>query len=469
MDRKTKSLLKKLGSDDAKIRYDAVMALGKTGNTELIERLDKVANLDNNMKVRDLASKAVRTLEILEKRRRDQERQQMEVEEEGEDGGLVWRPLMKDKLFDEQRQFNIEAGNDDWDYVRAKKLEKELTVEQMRQREEYLRHQAEAAELARQRRRRPFRIFLILVTMFMCVVGVFAIWYMLNVESPPDSRTAALEDMRTLLQEQSEIVAAYQTQLGTAGAVNCTALSAIHTPERPRWIELVITSESVEDVAGVMERTADDLNRIDDTLLSGLDITLTEMDLIHASLLSIEDTVQTVCSGRESLEREQWDRLAAQFNINDLLLIAEQSALSAESTIAQAFPPTDRAQALAAMQQIIGNQQAIILNYEAQLATDPLNCPALTAVTVSTPPGWATSVSASDGMLDGLELVVEAINSIEVNLRTIQQAALVACEGRVTLAQAEWSAYNDAVQLKNESFTLADSASAAVFAADSGS
>ena len=84
MDRKTKKLVDQLQSDDPKERYLAVVALAKLKDLEVLPHIDKLATLDSDKRVRDMAYKAVRMLEILQKEQEDTDlrRQIMEIDEQ---------------------------------------------------------------------------------------------------------------------------------------------------------------------------------------------------------------------------------------------------------------------------------------------------------------------------------------------------------------------------------------------------
>lgn len=82
VDRKTKQLVKQLESDDPKERYIAVAELAKNKVVGAYPLIDKLATLDPDKRVRDMAYKAVRMLNILRNQMEEEElrRQIMEVD-----------------------------------------------------------------------------------------------------------------------------------------------------------------------------------------------------------------------------------------------------------------------------------------------------------------------------------------------------------------------------------------------------
>jgi hypothetical protein len=84
VDRKTKQLVKQLESEDPRERYLAAGELAKRRAVETLSVLDRVATLDANPKVRDMAYKAVRFLTVL-KDEMDQEELRRRIEEQDAD------------------------------------------------------------------------------------------------------------------------------------------------------------------------------------------------------------------------------------------------------------------------------------------------------------------------------------------------------------------------------------------------
>ncbi|MBZ0308808.1 MAG: HEAT repeat domain-containing protein, partial [Anaerolineae bacterium] len=117
MDRKTRKLLKRLQHKDPKARYEAVLALGKTGNTELIEALDKVATLDEHAKVRELAGKAVRTLNTLQQREEAKKKAALKAQMSQEK--FDWPTLAQERML---KQRDLTLTDEEWNY--EKRLQK---------------------------------------------------------------------------------------------------------------------------------------------------------------------------------------------------------------------------------------------------------------------------------------------------------------------------------------------------------
>ena len=329
MDRNTKKLLKQLESEKPKERYQAVLELGKTGDTDLIDPLDKVANLDENPKVRELASKAVRTLEILQKRRLTREHVAQEIKEEGEDQGIEWPELMKDKMMDERR---LTAAEDfeEFDYVEAKRNELERKKAKAAKRE--AERQAEIDKIHARNRR--FRM-VIWVALAVAIVGLFiAAWYVTTVEPPPDTRQATLIDLQDWVRDQQAAVLAYEDEF-RKDPLECASLRSVITPARPKWTELLTVSElaEAEPESGILNSMADDFNRIDEDLLAGLEPVLNDLSRAHNRLADIQANVDMSCiSGVDTVPQATWIDYA---QIGGFTAQALRSANSAAGSIEQ--------------------------------------------------------------------------------------------------------------------------------------
>jgi hypothetical protein len=112
IDKKTKRLLEQLDDDNPAKRYEAVLLLGKTGNTALITPLDKVASLDEDERVRRLADKAVQTLRVL----RQREEQVLRDEKLAAEGNLEWG-LLTDQVQGDAPKAQ-KSGSFDYDTIR---------------------------------------------------------------------------------------------------------------------------------------------------------------------------------------------------------------------------------------------------------------------------------------------------------------------------------------------------------------
>jgi hypothetical protein len=326
MDRNTKKLLKQLESDKPKERYQAVLELGKTGDTDLIDPLDRVANLDDHPKVRELASKAVNTLEILQKRRLGREHIAQEIKVEGEDAGVEWPELMKEKMM-EERRLTAAQDYEEFNYIESKK--KELDRKKAKAAELEAQRQA---EIAKQRARaRRFRMALWVLLAF-AVVGLFVLaWYITSVESPPTTREAALFDLQEWTREQQAAVIAFETEF-QKDPLECATLQSIALPSGPKWTELLTISELArEPQEGILNSLADDMNRIDETLLGGLEPVLNDLSRTNNRLFDISLSVNASCSaGLDEVPQAAWADLA---QVEGYIAQAQRSAVNAASEI----------------------------------------------------------------------------------------------------------------------------------------
>src|SRR5688572_3479315 len=108
--RNTRKLLKQLQDADPKKRYDAVMALGQTGDLELMDDLDKIANLDEDARVRHLAGQAVEVFAILRRRQVDRDRAALMADD---DGTIEWPELAQEKILRE-REMTAAKMDESW-------------------------------------------------------------------------------------------------------------------------------------------------------------------------------------------------------------------------------------------------------------------------------------------------------------------------------------------------------------------
>ena len=272
MDRKTKKLLNQLESQSAKERFEAVMALGKMGDIELIDELDKVANLDENDKVRGLAQMAVRTLETLRKRRMDRERARI-LEEEGPDS-YEWRELSQEKMLaDRDRTVDDEK----WTYAES------VAKKRQREQEELLRKQmeAEAYKKMMERRRRPRRIINILLASIL-VIGVLAIAYRFATRTKePNNPAEALPLLREWVVQQQASLVSYGNAF-TKDPLDCAELNGISIPTKPTW-------------ANVGHKS-----------LTGLDTLMADLQEVDQILTTLKSTTTTVCTDKETIAKADW-------------------------------------------------------------------------------------------------------------------------------------------------------------------
>ncbi len=182
MDRKTKQLLNQLESESAKERFLAVVELGKMRDTSLLSSLEKVATLDENKKVRQVAHQAVRYLSVL----RDEEERaamqaRLEAEEEDDDSGDGWGTI-EELLVEPLQDDDIDAGSDVWSYNEA--VQARIDAEEEAQR---------AQDETKRRKRWRYRRFLWFSTLFVIIGLIFVAVYVEEHADDPETRQEALE------------------------------------------------------------------------------------------------------------------------------------------------------------------------------------------------------------------------------------------------------------------------------------
>lgn len=251
MDRKTKKLVEQLQSKSAKERYVAVLELGRTGDTELIPHIDKVATLDANPKVRKLASQAVRALNVIKQRENEEARQAqiaaLDAEEEAleiEPGAFGWGSI--DDLIVEKEP---KEDSEEWNYHQlGKKHQEERTAR-------------EADEAEQQKRRRwRYRRFLWISTIIVVAGLALTAYYRLYIYDRPESRENALDRLQEWTDDLSSTTQNYLAFLNDpATEPNCadfTDNDDYVVPETPDWAgpdepyqeDLETFFESVEQV-----------------------------------------------------------------------------------------------------------------------------------------------------------------------------------------------------------------------------
>lgn len=268
--RKKSRLLKQLEHSEAKDRYQAVMDLGLMGDTELIDELDKVANLDDHPRVRTLAAKAVRTLEILRQRQMERVREAMESEDLGE---IEWPDLVKDKMGKER-----EVVADNWSY------EKSIQDRKQRKEEDEFREMMEAEKRRRDaiRRRRPLRIIYMLIFTLICIVGAYAANEYVNKTDEPKSKDEALVGLQDWVAAQQTTFTGYNDAFGQ-NPIACSALKDVSVAAKPSWV--TDTNEYLTDYT---------------TLVTGL-------NALDTTIQEIKTSVDQLCEGNESLDSSNVD------------------------------------------------------------------------------------------------------------------------------------------------------------------
>lgn len=231
VDRKAKKLVQQLKSDSTKERYLAVLELGRTGDTELIPHIDKVATLDANPKVRKLATQAVRALKTIKQKEDEEVRQAqiavLDAEDEAfeiEPGSLGWGSI--DDLIVEKEP---DENSSDWNYHQLGKKHQEDKA------------QREADEAAMKKRRRwRYRRFLWVCTLIVVTGLVFVAYDRINTVDEPESREEALDRLEVWFDEVIDTSNSYSRLIQpSASAVDCAEFKDNNAeyivPVRPDW------------------------------------------------------------------------------------------------------------------------------------------------------------------------------------------------------------------------------------------
>jgi hypothetical protein len=271
VDRKTKKLVEQLKSTSTKERYVAVLELGRTGNTELIPHIDKVATLDANPKVRKLATQAVRALNVIKQREDEEARQAQIAALDAEDAKLEIEPgafgwgSIEDLIVEKEEP---EEGASDWNYHQLGKKHQEEKA-------------ARAAEEAKneKRRRWRYRRFLWIATLIVVTGLALTSYYRLYIYDRPENRADALERLQEWTDELDSTTRNYLTLLnGSLTEVNCDEFTGNEdyvVPETPKW-------------AGTDEPHQD-----------GLEAFFTATEQIEANLNEAHITIASLCDGNE--------------------------------------------------------------------------------------------------------------------------------------------------------------------------
>lgn len=308
MKRGTKKLLKQLRNESPKVRYEAVLALGRLGDSSLIDPLDDVANLDDNHKVRHLAGQAVSTLHELERRRALRAQGDM-------NDPIAWPELAHERMLAYRETAYKEEEQRDWAAEASKKL-KDLTPEEKQALKDKLAKQkAKEEKRAERRKRRGYRMILWLAATIGIIGLTIVLWYAMFVTPPPSDRAAVLRELENWATAQQGTVGEYQTLL-SASEVECSAVRGIDLSERPKWTYLVegvgLTETRINGGRNTFEQWADDLSRADPSLLTGLEGSLITLEAAQKNLEAYHDFAQQICNDLENLDSATWVALADQ-------------------------------------------------------------------------------------------------------------------------------------------------------------
>lgn len=285
MDRKTKNLLKKLNNKDPKVRYDAVLALGKLGDISLIDELEKVATLDDNPKVRDLAGKAVKTLNVLNQREREKQKALLKAQLAQEQ--FDWPELAQERML-QNRDFR-DVEDEAWDY--QKKIEK------LRAEKESV---ALATKRATRRKRWRFRIFLLFALVIVGIGGFVAVREYLD-ESPKNEEEALTKSRDIVIQQQAALVK-YCEVLGFDTATNCQQPSGVATLECS-----TLKSVEVPVIPAWFSK--------DEATLVGKEAIVDAVVVVNEDLEFIQENINTTCTDKEMVNVAEWPEYVALGNL----------------------------------------------------------------------------------------------------------------------------------------------------------
>lgn len=265
-DKKIKRLLDQLEHDDPAKRYEAVLLLGKTGNTELMAPLDKVASLDDDERVRRLAIKAVQALKVLLVREEELALKTQQADE----GELSWN-LMAARLGESDDQ-NVKSGS--FSYEESRKTQDfeafELEEEEKSKTDKKSAKKTTSDSGGKQRSRRYWlllRLSAIVGVLALVIVAYDALQEEEDIISAPQT-----EGIRLWAQESRTLAEAYNAAFdGTT--LNCEALSPNVLPsvspspilENPEeYPEFVALVETIENDFATLQRDVEGLCRDSD-------------------------------------------------------------------------------------------------------------------------------------------------------------------------------------------------------------
>lgn len=304
MDKQTKKLIQKLADADPKVRYNAVMALGKTGDISLIDELDKVATLDQNPKVRDLAYKAVRALSVLRQRQEAEARQKLM---KAADDDYEWQMLSGD-ISRQAGPVVTEIKWDDEDILDLPPEPDEAPApapEKEGRRAKKAQQKAARRERSRGRVSGCFRVFMWMAACF-ALLGATIVAYD-EINTPEDAainRADALYKLNEWVQDDAQTALAYQTALNAA-TLDCKTVPSAEeytVPERPKWVG--------------------DVNEYHQ---EGLDPFFNLMEEVEEGLYKTRSQIETACSGKDQLNSTDWAIGDAQAQVTSTLAAVQQA------------------------------------------------------------------------------------------------------------------------------------------------
>lgn len=271
MDRKqVRQYVKQLESESAKERYIAALALGKSKDTSVIPALNKVATLDSNPKVRQIAYQAVKFLSQIKEQEDYRSRQaQMDALDDDHPAPDSGWGAIEDILADEPKE------KESWNYQKAITGEQGTGKNKKRQKKSRKERRAERRDSKRRRFR--FHIWIALLVVF---IGVLIVAYNYEMErNLPKNRTEVLDGLDEWYIDVVDQVNLYSLALSQpefdCGAYPEYEGGDFNLPTRPKWA------------------------KPDGDYQEGLDAFYSHMDEIYSTMNRVDDVVEGFCDGRD--------------------------------------------------------------------------------------------------------------------------------------------------------------------------
>lgn len=327
MNRQTKKLLAQLESEDPKERYVAAAELAKLRAIEALPRLDKMASLDSNKNVRDMAYKAVRFLTVLKDQMEDEELRRRVEEDDIDDGTISgWGDLNNilgdnnpdpssskikrmegyGSVFDDSDDFDDNFEAEDYDnidlglYPDLDFDDDEPHEEKKPSAETKSKKQREPKNKENKRSRRSrYRIILWLAA----ALAVIALGVVANEElndTTPDDRAETLDNLERWYNELRDTTNTYFVAAVTRAEFDCTAFEtddSFTIPQRPEWAEPDgAFQEGLDDFFSGMEQSEANLTEVERSLAVWCERNEGEAPLPESLSATIRDTLQQTVS-----------------------------------------------------------------------------------------------------------------------------------------------------------------------------
>lgn len=273
MDRKqVRQYVKQLESESAKERYIAALALGKSKDISVIPALNKVATLDSNPKVRQIAYQAVKFLSKIKEQEDYRTRQaQMDALDDDDhsstDSG--WGTIENILVDDEPEK------EESWNYQKA------ITGEQGKGKNKKKSKKSRKERRAERRdpKRRRFR-FHIWIALLVASIAALIVAYDYDMRRDlPKNRTEVLDGLDEWYTDVVDQVNLYSLALSQpefdCGAYPEYEGGDFYLPTRPTWA------------------------KPDGDYQEGLDTFYSHMDEIYSTMNRVDDVVKGFCDGRD--------------------------------------------------------------------------------------------------------------------------------------------------------------------------